>query len=93
VPRLLYDFVLNRCDAAAVRILTDEALDYRDWTIWTDLSSLQRDSCLNALDLFHEEIAYEAEKIKKKLFAAHVTSLLRARAQEHHLLCTPMLHL
>ena len=70
VPRLLYDFVLNRCDDAAVRILIDEALDCDDWTTWTDLSKLERDICLNALDLFHKRIAYEAEKIRNKLLAA-----------------------
>ena len=69
-PRLLYDFVLNRCDDAAVRILIDEALDFDDWTTWTDLSNLELDICLNALDLFHKRIAYEAEKIKNKLLAA-----------------------
>ena len=70
VPRLLYDFVLNRCDDAAVRILIDEALECDDWTIWRDLCSLDRNICLKALDVFHKRIAYDAEKIKNQLLAA-----------------------
>ena len=70
VTRLLYDFVLNRCDDAAVRILIDEALVCDAWTTWTNLSGLERDICLNALGLFYDNIRYEADKIKEKLLAA-----------------------
>ena len=76
--QLLYDFVLNRCDEAAVRILTDEALVCDDWTTWTDLSTLERDICLKALDLFHQRILYEADTLKNKL------SVVRAAGAPEH---------
>ena len=68
VVQLLYAFVLNRCDEAAIRILTDEALVCDSWTVWIDLSTFERDICLKALDLFREEIAYDFDRIKKKTF-------------------------
>ena len=69
VLEVLYDFVLNRCDEAAVRILTDQALVCDSPTFWTDLASLERDICLKAFHRFHQQILSEADNCKRKLLA------------------------
>jgi hypothetical protein len=66
VIRSLYDFACNRCDDAALRIMSERALDASK-PPWTQVSVLERDIALNLLYILNDTIQVESARIKEKL--------------------------
>ena len=64
--RTLYDFMSNRCDDAAVRILSDRAI-LASSPPWTELSSVERAVSLSMLNIIDDKIQLDCVCIKDKL--------------------------
>ena len=64
--RILYDFMSNRCDDAAVRILSDRAI-LASRPPWTELSSVERAVSLSMLNIIDDKIQRDCVCIKGKL--------------------------
>ena len=64
--RTLYDFMSNRCDDAAVRILSDRAILAHS-PPWTVLSSVEHAVTLCMLNLIDDKIQLDCVCIKDKL--------------------------
>ena len=64
--RILYDFMSNRCDDAAVRILSDRAI-LASRPPWTELSSVERAVSLSMLNIIDDKIQLDCVCIKDKL--------------------------
>ena len=64
--RTLYDFMSNRCDDAAVRILSDRAI-LASSPPWTELSSVERAVSLSMRNIIDDKIQRDCVCIKDKL--------------------------
>ena len=64
--RTLYDFMSNRCDDAAVRILSDQAI-LASSPPWTELSSVENAVSLSMLNIIDDKIQVDCIRIKDKL--------------------------
>ena len=63
--RTLYDFMSNRCDDAAVRILSDQAI-LASSPPWTELSSVENAVSLSMLNIIDDKIQVDCIRIKDK---------------------------
>ena len=64
--RTLYDFTSNRCDDAAVRFLSDQAI-LASSPPWTELSSVENAVSSSMLNIFDDKIQVDCIRIKDKL--------------------------
>jgi hypothetical protein len=62
----LYDFLHNRCDDAAIRVMTDRALDASD-PLWSMLSVLEREMALDLIGHCDTKLQQECRRIKDAL--------------------------
>ena len=60
---VLFDFLNNRCDDAALRVTIDGVLD-GSRAIWTDMTQFERTVALSVLEKINEDVHTFGERLK-----------------------------
>ena len=63
---VLFDFLNNRCDDAALRVTIDGVLD-GSRAIWTDMTQFERTVALSVLEKINEDVHTLGERLKNFL--------------------------